>query len=444
MSAGTNYGDLSGLAATPGATVSLGRLQIGSSGLLRMDTIGGDLNNEWETHGSAAITLTAPKLTPLKLPGPNAASGLGVRDTANPYVWFVTGAGRSAIGTWVRGVNRLSAEQRAQITALFDDGRALVLPAVPTGATATANTHTQITTSWKDVTGALAYEVRKTAPGAIEAHPVTGTSRVWPGLSPGVTYTFQVRARNADGFSAWSANFQATTPVPDLVPTFGASSVADQTYVEGVAIAPLQLPAATGGDPPLSYALTPALPPGLRYDTAARRISGTPTAERARRQYTLTVTDRDGDFATLSFFVTVDRMAAPIEPPVAPFEPLPTTPQTVFRTLNIGINEAWLGLSYEGVAEGVYRSLRRILVITFGAAALADVGPSEGDALTLPLRKSDLPALALDGFTKPPQVVRREHGDREGIASTSISFDNEAQVLTLGITRGSLPKALTP
>ena len=50
----------------------------------------------------------------------------------------------------------------------------------------------------------------------------------------------------------------------DLEPTFADAAVAPQRYREGTEIAPLVLPAATGGDGPLAYALAPALPEGAR------------------------------------------------------------------------------------------------------------------------------------------------------------------------------------
>ena len=57
----------------------------------------------------------------------------------------------------------------------------------------------------------------------------------------------------------------------------------------------VMLPAATGGDGTLLYALTPALPPGLAFDETSRTLSGTPTEAFDRTTYSLTATDGDGD-----------------------------------------------------------------------------------------------------------------------------------------------------
>ena len=86
----------------------------------------------------------------------------------------------------------------------------------------------------------------------------------------------------------------------DTAPTFGAS-VPTQYFRRGVAIAPFQIPAATGGNGAITYASADALPPGLKFDatgtdpggctaadfppgtaatwaTAPRTICGTPTS----------------------------------------------------------------------------------------------------------------------------------------------------------------------
>ena len=92
---------------------------------------------------------------------------------------------------------------------------------------------------------------------------------------------------------------------PDLRPSFDNVSVPDQSYTEGTEITPFVLPEATGGDGPLTYALSPVLPEGLTLNDVTRRLSGTPTTPHAARQYTWTATDGDGDTARITFTVTV-------------------------------------------------------------------------------------------------------------------------------------------
>ena len=114
--------------------------------------------------------------------------------------------------------------------------------------------------------------------------------------------------------------------VPDLKPTFGEAQVAPQRYVQGLEIAPLALPAASGGDLPLTYALTgpgPAsvLPEGLAWSESAvtrptrpGTLAGTPTGPAEAVAWTLSATDADGDRATLIFTLEVlDRLRGRLE-----------------------------------------------------------------------------------------------------------------------------------
>ena len=93
----------------------------------------------------------------------------------------------------------------------------------------------------------------------------------------------------------------------DLQPTF-PSTGPDLSYRVGRRITPEVLPAAVGGDGPLTYALTPSLPRGLGFTPATRTISGAPAAEQRRTTYLLTATDADGDAASLSFTLTADTV----------------------------------------------------------------------------------------------------------------------------------------
>ncbi len=95
------------------------------------------------------------------------------------------------------------------------------------------------------------------------------------------------------------------TTQTSLTPSFGTATVADQSYMQGRAISDLQLPAASGGDGTLSYSVIPALPAGLSFDAASRKITGTPTAAQAATEYTYSVIDTDGDIALLKFMITV-------------------------------------------------------------------------------------------------------------------------------------------
>ena len=89
----------------------------------------------------------------------------------------------------------------------------------------------------------------------------------------------------------------------DLQPSF-AEFVSDQTWTVGVAIH-MSLPAATGGNPPLTYGLSPELQAGLTFDAAARTISGTPTAVQSATTYVYSATDDDDDTGSIQFQASV-------------------------------------------------------------------------------------------------------------------------------------------
>ena len=105
----------------------------------------------------------------------------------------------------------------------------------------------------------------------------------------------------------------------DARPTFGPARVPAQRYVQGVEAAPLALPAATGGNRPLAYTLSPALPEGLVWtppeeETTGGTVAGTPAVVQGPVRYTLKARDADGDTAELRFTLeVVDRLVARME-----------------------------------------------------------------------------------------------------------------------------------
>ncbi len=89
------------------------------------------------------------------------------------------------------------------------------------------------------------------------------------------------------------------------------------------AIAPLTLPAATGGDGDLSYGLDPQVP-GLTFQPVTRTLTGTPGAA-GEYAMTYTATDADdntdpSDAAVLRFTITVTEPEPPNQPPYASVE----------------------------------------------------------------------------------------------------------------------------
>ncbi len=123
-------------------------------------------------------------------------------------------------------------------------------------------------------------------------HEVTGIPTV---AQEETTYTWT--AIDANGPTA-ALSFTITVAA-DLRPVF-KEGMAMQRYRMGKAVS-VTLPAASGGDGELRYALTPDPPAGLRCDLVALTLVGMPMAVQAPTQYTWTVRDADGDTAGLTF-----------------------------------------------------------------------------------------------------------------------------------------------
>ena len=197
---------------------------------------------------------------------------------------------------------------------------------------------TEWTVEWR-MSGCTAWRDSKTFP-ATPAHEHDSLARhahyAITGLADGTAYDVRVAAHNAIGRGAWALEQTAgdpgscepsRTPTPDprpdpapnRVPSFGTASVADQSWTWGEAIAPLTLPAATGGDGALVYDLTsePAGLAGLSFDPATRTLSGTPAAG-GSHVFTYRAEDADtnrseSDAAVLTFAVTVETVLSGAE-----------------------------------------------------------------------------------------------------------------------------------
>jgi predicted RecA/RadA family phage recombinase len=139
------------------------------------------------------------------------------------------------------------------------------------------------------------------------------------GLQGRTTYTFTVTATTVDGTSAVSiASIPVTTPayVPPAstssssgstlaVPAFTLSSTSETKIVNN-AISGYTI-SSTGGTI-ASYAISPAAPAGITFNTATGFLSGTPTSTQSATTYTITATNASGS-ATATFALTVSSSA---------------------------------------------------------------------------------------------------------------------------------------
>ena len=117
------------------------------------------------------------------------------------------------------------------------------------------------------------------------------------------------------------SNTVSATPLAASTPSFGSSTISNQSWIQNSAITSMTLPSATGGNGTLSYSLSPALPTGLSFTASTRVLSGTPSGTSASTTYTYTVTDEDNNTAasdkdTLTFTIAVapKHTTAPVFP----------------------------------------------------------------------------------------------------------------------------------
>ena len=101
-----------------------------------------------------------------------------------------------------------------------------------------------------------------------------------------------------------SRDFDIVVSAADTTPS--APSIADQSAVVGTAFS-VTLDPGTGGNPPLSYAVT-GRPAWLSFNAITRVLSGTPTAA-GTSSLTYTVTDDDGDSDSDTFDIVVSAAA---------------------------------------------------------------------------------------------------------------------------------------
>ena len=163
-----------------------------------------------------------------------------------------------------------------------------------------------------DGNGALSYSVTPSLPAGLDFDPVTRMLSGTPAegsASAETTYTYTAKDVDED---AVTLTFTITIR-EDLMPGFDALSLPSQFYVEGIEIAPFELPGATGGDGTLIYSIVPSLPAGLDFDPVTRVLSGRPDEGTAvdAATYTYTATDEDKDAVTLTLTITIQDDRVP-------------------------------------------------------------------------------------------------------------------------------------
>ena len=153
---------------------------------------------------------------------------------------------------------------------------------------------------------ALTYSLEGELPPGLVFDPTAQTIAGTP--PPNVLYSaegYALTYRVADVDSD-SAELSFTIAVNGM-PSF-AGTITNQTIAEGEEMAPLELPAALGGNGELTYSLSPEVP-GLTFDASSRTLSGTPTTAETY-ELTYRAEDSDGDSVEVTFSLKVDGTPA--------------------------------------------------------------------------------------------------------------------------------------
>lgn len=163
--------------------------------------------------------------------------------------------------------------------------------------------------------GDLTYSLNPDSPAGLDFDENTQVFSGTPATNGITEVTYTVMDEDGDSVSLM---FTINVAIGSR-PSFDSRTIPDQEYVEEAA-SPIRdwfLPFATGGDGALTYSLFPTddpggeLPEGLSFNSSNRGLSGTPadtgtaTNEDVHTDMTYTVTDADGDIATLEFRITI-------------------------------------------------------------------------------------------------------------------------------------------
>ena len=183
---------------------------------------------------------------------------------------------------------------------------------------------TAITPNTVTVTGGAisSFSVNPALPAGLSLNTSSGTITGTP-TTVAATATYTVTGTNAGGTSTAAL----VLTVNDQTPAF-TYSTNPATYIKGTAVAP-NVPVNTGGTP-TSYAITPALPAGLTFNTSDGKITGTPTALSATTSYTVSVINSGGT-ASVTLPITVNDI-----PPLFTYS---TTPAVYLLNTAITAND---------------------------------------------------------------------------------------------------------
>ena len=241
-----------------------------------------------------------------------AALATALSTSTTPYATLLANAAASAF-------TAPAANFGTALTNAFNgtaSGGATASPAAPPGISAVANSASQISINWVNVSGATGYNIyRSTSPivQIIPGNKITNTPITAPpypntGLAAATAYYYKVTAVNAAGESVGSSEVTVTTPVAGVANISATANTTAQNLTVGTMMASFSPLTASGGTPPYSYSVTGTLPAGLSLNTSTGAVTGTPTAIYAAANLVFSVKDAGNVTAattsTVGFTVT--------------------------------------------------------------------------------------------------------------------------------------------
>ena len=143
---------------------------------------------------------------------------------------------------------------------------------------------------------------------ATPAHPRLATlPRALPAVAGRRTRLRHLLAPFATAAMLLGLASNAAAQGPGGVPEYSTFPAA-QVFTVGVEITPVTLPAASGGDAPLTYTLIPTVP-GLTLNPTTRVLTGTPTTAAPLASYFIRAIDVDDETTQINFDITVNAGA---------------------------------------------------------------------------------------------------------------------------------------
>ena len=194
----------------------------------------------------------------------------------------------------------------------------------------------------------------------------------------------------------------------NTAPTFGAVTISPQVFTIGTAV-DLTLPAATGGNGAITYALAPAIP-GLTLDAVTGVLTGTPTTAATATDYTYTAGDTDGsaagtDEATLTVSITVNEMT--VTPTVPTSYTVAINPTVVTESATPTDITVTVGLT-----GGTFTVARAFQITTVGGGtAERDIDYTRLPLITLTIPANMASASVIIPFTATDDMLAEAGGE---------------------------------